>query len=589
MKRVFPALLSALFTFVCGCSKSDPNTGSESLTSPAGEEPTAASTEAPEPPDETLARIHFIGTRQLLARTNAVTLNKIAALKETAAFKALVLNKLASAPARAAGQAAEAAADSAGVVRPLIEDILEEESFLEARIVEGSQPEWALATRLTPERATQWGANLKAFISKIGAGAPEPFKAGEATGWQAATSSTSRFFRFLANDSWAILGIGGETATLPAEMSAKIDAGDNPAPADEDGHLDITADFPRLVETFGWTRWSGLPHVDLQTRIEGDGVKTTGTIVLAKPLESELTEWRIPTNTVHDPLISFTAVNGTASWLDKLTLIQKLELNETPNQLFSWAMSGPFYLSYIALPAPGATNQIKALAAKFDALSRDELTKRGMGAITNIAGAASAHWINAFPIVRPFIGTSEEPDDSFLQLGLLPVKQGSFTNPPPAGLLELVQSRKNLIYYDWEITQARLGQLPTIFQLSTLLSKSPKLYGQTTTDRWVAAVGKLLGNTATEIIKKTPRELEVVRKSHLGLSAFEILMFAYWAQGDEFPLDQAHLPFLPLRDSATPSIPLAPPSAAPPAPQAPAPPKPQGGTPQTSPGSRRPL
>lgn len=537
-----------------------------------------------------MARIHFIGTRRLLEDTNAVTLNKIAALKETAAFRASILTKLASAPARATGQDPDVSTEAAGAVRPLMEDLFSEESFFEARVAEGSKPEWALAVKLKAERATQWGANLKAFVAKIGAGDAEELEAGKASGWKAYAADDAQRFQFLANKNWAIFGLGGTDGTLPAEMSAKIDAGDNPTPADEDGQLDFTVDFPRLVEAFGWTRWEGLPHIDLQTRIDSDAVKTTGSIVFPKDLESELSPWRIPTNTIHDPLISFTAVNGAAPLLNRQALFQKLKLTETPNQLFSWAMSGPFYLSYIAAPAQGSTNQVAALAPQFEELTKGELTKRGMGVITNIAGAASAHWVNVLPIVRPFIGASEEPDDSFLQLGLLPVRRGSFTNPPPAGLLKLVESRENLLYYDWEITQARLGQLTTIFQLSSLLSKTPKMSAQTTADKWVPAVAKYLGNTATEIVKETPRELKLVRKSHLGLTAVEIMMFAYWAQGDEFPLDQAQLPFLPLRESVKPSMPSAPPAApAPPAPKPASPKQPEAGAPQSSPGARKPL
>jgi len=579
MKRVSVVLLALLTLGATACRKPapEPAAPASQATAPSDQGDVSGSSQPEEPSGEILARIRFIGTKRLAGDTNAATLNRIGALPETAALKEMILARLATAPGRASGLASNVTAEVAASIRPLLDDLVASESFLEARANDGGAPEWAVAIGLESGRAGAWNAGLKKVVAQAGVGEAKAIETGDARGWAAPLKDGSGVLRFLALEGWVVFGKGALESSLQAEIASRIANGGEPGPTDDETTLAFTVDFPRLVEEFKWTRWEGLPFVDIQSRIEKDNIRSTGSAVFPKDLGFEHEEWEIPTKTIHDPLISFTAVQGIASWLEKQEFYQGVSLEKTPNQFFSWAMNGPFYLSFAAAPAAGSTNQVASLAKRLETLSREQLAQRGMGFITNVAHTATIHWVNAFPIVRPFLSVSEEPDDDFVQLGLLPVRRGSFTNPPPAGLIRFVEERENLVYYDWEITQARLDQLKSIFQLFTLLSDKPKMSATLPSDKWVTAISKSLGNTATEITRETARELKLVRKSHLGLSAFEIMTLAYWIGDEDFPLSRARLPFLPLRKDAGMPMPGAP--QAPPAPKAqPAAPKPAANT-----------
>lgn len=543
----------------CGDRKPDPSSA-----------PAPAANQPGEPAGEILARIHFIGTDQLLADTNAVTLMRMGSLNETAALKKDLLEKLATAPGRAMGLATNVTAELAAGMRPLLDDLIAAESYLEVRDREGGSPEWAVAVRLNEDRVKAWDAGLKGIGAGLGCGPATPLSVDGATGWEATTQGGKDVFRFIALEGWAVFGVGAGDRSLPGEMVASIGVSGVPAPGGTEDALQVTIDFPKLVDQTGWVRWAGLPFIDIQSRVTDDNVRSTGSLVFPEALSLKSEAWRIPTNTIHDPLVSFTAAKGIAPWLEKQAFYQAVKLKETPNQAFAWAMAGPFSLSHLAVPAPDSTNQMRALFPRLDQLSQEELKKRGLGSITNVAKSTMSQWIDAIPIAaRPYLRTSEEPTDDFLMMGLLPVGHGQFTNPPPAALVAHVAKKENLIYYDWEITQARLSQLKLVFQFASWLSARPKLAANTAADKWVNAIGASLGNTATEITLASPRELKLVRRSHLGLSAFELMSLAYWAGGDEFPLDKMRLPFLPLRESGGIKMPVAPrPPSLPPGPPA---------------------
>lgn len=550
MRRKILVFLAALGLAGVGCGEKKP--APDSAPAPAS----TGANEPAEPAGEILARIHFIGTDRLLADTNAATMKRIGSLKESAALKKDLLDKLATAPGRAMGLAANVTADLAAGIRPLLEDLIAAESYLEMRDREGGDPEWAAAVKLSEDRIKVWDAALKGFIAGLGMAPAAPLSADGVTGWEAGAKGSQDVFRFLGAKGWAVFGMGSKPRSLADEMAASIGAGGVPAPGSTEDALQVTIDFPRLVEETGWKRWAGLPFVDIQSRMANDNVRSEGSLVFPEALGLKSEAWRIPTNTIHDPLISFTAAKGIAPWLEKQAFYQAVKMRETPNQVFAWAMSGPFSLSHIAVAAPDSTNQLRELFPRLEKISREELKKRGLGSITNIAKSAMSQWIDAIPIAAlPYVRTSEEPTDDFLMMGLLPVGHGQFTNPPPASLVAQVAEKENLIYYDWEITQARLTQLKLVFQFASWLSAKPKLAANFSADKWVNAVATNLVNTATEITQASPRELKLVRRSHLGLSAFEIMSLAYWVTGDEFPLDKIRLPFLPLRESANSFVP----------------------------------
>src|SRR5204862_5380322 len=124
------------------------------------------------------------------------------------------------------------------------------------------------------------------------------------------------------------------------------------------------------------------------------------------------------------------------------------------------------------------------------------------------------------------------PDGDFLVVGLSPLLTPK-TNQIPMELLDQIKSRRDLLYYHWEMTQERVFESKYVSQANDLahLRKglSQLLVG------WLDEMAKRLGNTATEIALLSPTELKLVRKSHVGLTGAELVTLARWLNSPSFP------------------------------------------------------
>ena len=68
-----------------------------------------------------------------------------------------------------------------------------------------------------------------------------------------------------------------------------------------------------------------------------------------EPLNFVLEPWLVPTNIIHDPLVTFTAVRGIEPWVKQLKQIQSLNLDSLPNRIFFGPWPGiPFETSMVA-------------------------------------------------------------------------------------------------------------------------------------------------------------------------------------------------------------------------------------------------
>ena len=157
----------------------------------------------------------------------------------------------------------------------------------------------------------------------------------------------------------------------------------------------------------------------------------------------------------------------------------------------------------------------------------------------------------------PFVRPAPEPGDDFLLFGSMAgiVPSGPNTNPPPAELPNQFLPRTNLVYYDWEITEAKLAQWVPIFQLTAMLSANPSLPGAAAANQWLRAVSPKLANTITEVAASSPTELRAVRRSDLGLTAIELTWLARWLDNPAFPAlayPTNVMPGMPTMPGATP-------------------------------------
>ena len=117
-----------------------------------------------QPGPDLIARIHFAGADRISADPNHFAFTNEFCSAEALALENQTLDKLSRVPAAwFKSKIAPGAGDGAAQLRPLLDGLLKSEWLFEMRDAPGS-PEYALAIRLSPDRAQLWSKNLAAVL-----------------------------------------------------------------------------------------------------------------------------------------------------------------------------------------------------------------------------------------------------------------------------------------------------------------------------------------------------------------------------------------------------------------------------------------
>jgi hypothetical protein len=144
----------------------------------------------------------------------------------------------------------------------------------------------------------------------------------------------------------------------------------------------------------------------------------------------------------------------------------------------------------------------------------------------------------------PYLGTVRDSEQTFLHAGIFPVEPS--TNAAPPQLFKALTSQSDLLYYDWELTQARLTHLRPMLQIAAMFLTIPPMSTNSTAAKWLDAVEPRLGNSVTEVSMVAPQELQFLRTSHLGLTGLELLTLANWLEATNFPKINFKVGFQPV-------------------------------------------
>jgi hypothetical protein len=109
------------------------------------------------------------------------------------------------------------------------------------------------------------------------------------------------------------------------------------------------------------------------------------------------------------------------------------------------------------------------------------------------------------------------------------------------------------VYYDWEITQDRLAQWTILNQTASVIANKSQFRTNLPALPWLGKVGPLLGNTITEVTADSPTQWSLVRRSHMGLTGFEIVALVRWLESTNFPGLGIDLPSVPTTSSVKPA------------------------------------
>lgn len=515
MRRLsFAGSLVALLCALSACNQSDPK--------PA---PPAAT-----PPLSSVARLHWLGRKQLDADTNAAHLTALWNLPESARLAAQVLEKLSAAPWGLQRGSATPTNPPFAQFRVLLDDVLAAESFLEIRGATNQPGELAFAIHLDAGRAALWQTNLAAVFESLTGQRTAP----TADGWTLTQARWPKRIELSRAGEWTLFGLAAETNSSLGALALQLQSF-VPTPAGTPAPEFLAADFdaPGVSRALGlgWHLPAAWPRIALNLTCGGGAVRTRAGLAFAQPLQLELADWNFPTNLIHDPLVSFTAVRGLTKWLDSMAVWQDLPLGPAPSQLFTWAANGIPLQTYLAIPAANASNQVEKLSASLLDRSRQYLLTNSFGHLERATNGA-LNWVD-FPFLPPSVAAMSLPAGDFIVAGWSPVAR---TNARiPIELISQFLPRTNLVYYDWELTESRVEAWIYLGQSLRLVSHHAQLPPKGVAQNWLNALAPKLGNCVTAAALTGPNQLGVTRTSSCGFTALELQLLADWLEAPDFP------------------------------------------------------
>jgi hypothetical protein len=482
-------------------------------------------------------RYHFVGTKLAAADQQGTQVKRVASLEQTTTLARHLVARLASSPGVLSNGAltTEQVEQGAAVLRPMIEDLVAYESFLELRGPAPERLQWLLGIALPSERAAAWNAGLKRLTELwdggelIAVAGPEPSIAGEIR-----HRGSPGSIRWAEAGNWLLIGIGQDSLTLLDRALAANQEARRPVPPLTDGWLVAEGDMARLAGPLGLVPGRNWPRTELKIAGQEENLRTSMRFVFPEPVMGVLQPWHVPTNIACEPLISFTAMRGVGPLLNQWDGLRALGLDTPPNELYLWAQEHTALATFGAFPAPDPTNQIRRIAERAPGLLGESWHRQGWAQIEWDAANQQAIWKGLLMVI-PHLRPEQDVGTNFVVGGLF--RQLRTKRPPPAELLEQFVPRPDVLYYGWEITQARLSQWRHLSQLYSVMADQPQLSTNMAALRWLLMLETepLLGNTVTEITAVSPTELSLVRRSHMGFNGVELVALARWFESPSFP------------------------------------------------------
>lgn len=485
---------------------------------------------------ETLARWHFAGTRALSNIKDLTVLRDILALKESDELRNAAADGVAGQMAGALihGGETNANAQLTALIKPLLPDVVENESWFELSGRTADDAKWFLAVKLSAERAGQWNKNLADLAAKAGMQVSPADKGGS---WTARRDNYR--LSVTSGKEWLLLeggaGQAGKSARIPKSGGKEV----------------LTADIngPGLAKLWKSERFQHAPRLSLAVSPRKGTLYSEMQIDYPQPLNITPEAWQVPTDLIHDPLIGFTAVQGISGTLAQSPLVKQLGAEKSPNQAFFWSQSSMAFTVFGATDVGNPAVVISNLVAHPPAMLKDTLG----GTMTVMTNRPAVLW-RGLPVVVPFLEAGADGKSPYLVAGLFPVSSAK-PKPMPTELLAQL-NKKNLVYYDWEITQERLKQWRPIWQFAQIIQG--KMFPPSASDRWIEAITPKLVNTVTEVTLEGPSRLKLVRQSQSGLTALELVLLAHWLDPYDVMERPPHNPNAPRAPRRNPAVPIQP-------------------------------
>jgi hypothetical protein len=506
--------------------------------------------------DAVAIQYYFAGSDDLVRDTNFHQAKEIFATPPAWHFQDFVLDRLAVVYWKALQF--DPGSNAAALLRPLLDDLLEAESVGSFGGHDTNRMDFVLAARLDAKRAAAWQNTLETALHGKG----EPLTEEGFSGQRWNRPGNNSFWILRARD-WTVTGRGEDLLPVRAEYLQNIKKDNRPAAVMKDSWLNAKVDWPLLAT------WAPLSHCPLKlartivnvTASHGK-MRATASVSYPAAVPWESQPWRIPKGLVGSPLSSFTAARDLGPYLNSNEALSRLSSNPLASQLFCWALRVMPLQSYAAWTVTDATNVMRKLESQAPSVLNPILEARNHTQLSWLPKKDQLSWMH-MPLTNPTLEPAHDKSGDFLLASLFPTQPG--LEPPPDQLWSQIEGRDDLVYYDWELTGRRLLQWRLLSELLPVLppptledsaprQKTPQkdrpspLSKQSqvaliVTEAWLASLDLPPANTVTEVTRKSPTELTVVRNSQFLFTGLELVLLSHWlADAPVGPLDYNLLP-----------------------------------------------
>lgn len=458
------------------------------------------------PRRETLIEWHYIGQQGLKKMQELKTIQTILAMPETDAFWKNTAERWGRQAAARYGKGEQADPKTSQAISDLIHDIAIYESKFE--LASGSHADWILAVRIPRERHDTWSTNLWELAAQSKLGTPK--KSG--SGWEIQGSEQKYNLRLSREKNWTVLNGGFASADSQKFFISAL--------SDKEASgfvVKVRADLPKLGKIWQTQLLQHAPRLSLVATPRGEELRSEATLTYPEDLGIKPEKWEVPISSITDPLIGFTAIQGIKKHIQESPLLKKVQMQKIPNQLFLWSQPVSLFSIYFGADVGDPKAFIQSVPPLLTASNSPSFLQGQLLYDTNRHFLA---W-KGLPIAVPYLRAGEGKDAKFVTGGLFPLENPS-TNPAPAELFAQL-NQKNLVFYEWEITQERIPQFRVFSQLIGIAQNKPISVPESPGQKWLATAAPHLGNTITSITLENPKELKMVRRSHIGFNALELV------------------------------------------------------------------
>lgn len=482
---------------------------------------------------------HFAGIGAVESAKNAPTWQDVWRLPESRRLGRLLTERLARTPDRQMFvRQAVANAERARTAQSLAKLLLTFESFGEVNLEDG-RPHLLLAAKLAPQKAAEWEQHLRHYFASLDwrelAGSAD-----ENLLWTA-TKGDSTACLAKAGE-WLLFGAGSGDFSRLAKWKAAIAGGALPSSLAAGDLLMLRGQVKRLAKWLAGVSLPSFSDFEIRFQPEENGVRTTATIRLGESIEFPLPDWDVPAKFIHDPIVSFSGARGLRAVIAQLPAAKTLAERGIPEQFFSWSRrfapsskGMPVYPfpAYLAWPIPLEEVSVERLNQHLSSVVGPDVLARGLVRLVSLPKLNKTMLQLRAPLVEPFIRGFTNHTHGVRIAGLFPLINQP--RPVPDALLAQLDSAENLIYYHWEITQNRIEFFKNLFQLLAFLADQPQMKADGAGLRWLDAVAPKMGNAVTIVTAPAPQTLELVRKSHFGLTGLELAALVRWLESESCP------------------------------------------------------